>query len=158
MANITAIYDFFDNTTGETVTANNETINSISTTITGRIMKAFYIGIASVGILGNVVVLVVILGLTAMRKKLTTLFIINQSIIDALTAVFLLLTTVLPSDGRVYKTVADDLYCRLWVTRLPLWICIHCSTYNLVALTLERYMSVVHPIVHKLHFTFGKGN
>ena len=146
--------------TGTNVTALAEGGDSeeVSTTIKDIIMKGFYITIASLGILGNSVVLVVLLGLTKMRKRMTSAFIINQSIIDALTAVFLLLTTVLPSDGRVYKSVADDLYCRLWVTRLPLWLCLHCSTYNLVALTIERYLSVVHPIHHKTSFSRLKGN
>ena len=159
MANLTVLHDFIHNATGQLITLNNETIgaNSISTTIRDRVMKAFYISIASSGILGNIIVLVVMLGLTTLRKKLSSLFIISQSVVDTLTAIFLLLTTVLPSDSRVYKTIFDDIYCRLWVSRLPLWLCIHCSTYNLVTLTLERYLSVVHPIAHKLHLTYKKG-
>ena len=124
---------------------------------TNLIGKDFYITISIVGILGNSLVLVVILSLKTMRKKLTSLFIINQSVVDALTAIFLLLTTVLPSDGRVFNDLSDELYCSIWLTRLPLWLLIHCSTFNLVALSLERYVSVVHPIWHKMSFTRNKG-
>ncbi|KAK2169079.1 hypothetical protein LSH36_12g08047 [Paralvinella palmiformis] len=153
MSSFTIDYDIMlANTTNGTSTFSGSAPVEISTTIKDKIMKGFYVGISSLGIFGNIIVLIVLFSLAKMRKKLTSLFIINQSIVDALTALFLLLTTVLPPDGRVYKSLADDFYCRFWVTRFPLWLCIHCSTYNLVALTIERYVSVVHPVVHKLAF------
>lgn len=150
---------FWNSSDSTNVTLSSQEMDKehISTTIKDKLMRGFYISIACLGMADNIMVLVVILSLAKMRKKLTSLFIINQSVVDALTAVFLLMTTILPADGRVYRTLADDLYCRLWVTRLPLWLCIHCSTYNLVALTLERYLSVVHPIKHKLMFNRFKG-
>jgi len=158
MSSFTVDYDIMlANTTNGTSIFSGSAPVEISTTIKDKIMKGFYVGISSLGIFGNIIVLIVLFSLAKMRKKLTSLFIINQSIVDALTALFLLLTTVLPPDGRVYKSLADDFYCRFWVTRFPLWLCIHCSTYNLVALTIERYVSVVHPVVHKLAFNRVKG-
>jgi hypothetical protein len=43
--------------------------------------------------------------------------------------------------------------CSLWLTRAPLWSFLMSSTYNLLALSLERYLEIVHPVWHKNHFT-----
>ncbi len=120
------------------------------------IMAAVNIIFGVFGMLGNALVLFVLFRYTNMRTKVTNLFIINQSILDFLTATFLFFTTIFPADGRVYNTLSDDVYCRIWVGRIPLWMFLHMSTFNLVALTLERYFSVVHPILHKMSFTRSK--
>ncbi len=122
-------------------------------TIRDVAMRAVYLTLSSLGLVGNALVVIVLLTFRELRSKLTNMFIIHQSMLDFLTALFLLLTTLLPYDGRVYLSRADDVYCRIWVGRVPLWFFIHMSTYNLVLLTLERYFSVVHPILHKLSFS-----
>ena len=44
----------------------------------------------------------------------------------------------------------------MWLTKSPLWGTLFSSTYNLVALTFERYVGVVYPIWHKNYFTKTK--
>ena len=142
--------------TNDTSTEGGAAVWNGDSTIRDTAMKAVYLLVSSLGLVGNALVVAVLLSFKNLREKLTNMFIIHQSILDFLTALFLLLTTLLPYDGRGYYTVGDDMYCRMWVSRLPLWFFIHMSTYNLVLLTIERYFSVVHPILHKLSFTRAK--
>jgi hypothetical protein len=91
-----------------------------------------------------------------MKSSLTNLFILNQSLGDATVALFLLLTTAIEDDGRLKSGLADELFCRLWLTKMPLWGMLVSSTYNLAALTLERYAAIVYPIWHKNKVTKGR--
>ena len=46
-------------------------------------------------------------------------------------------------------SVSDQLLCRLWVIKMPLWSFLFSSSYNLIALNIERYISIVSPLYHK---------
>ena len=50
------------------------------------------IGIGSIGIVGNTLVLWVIFSFTSMRRKLTNMFIINQSLVDLVVSLILTAT------------------------------------------------------------------
>jgi len=86
-----------------------------------------------------------------MRDRITNLYIINQSLIDATVAMFLSLTTLLQDDNRTLTpgNWADEALCRLWFTKMPLWGMLVSSTYSLVSLTLERFLAVVYPLRHR---------
>ncbi|NJL80252.1 MAG: G-protein coupled receptor, partial [Richelia sp. SM2_1_7] len=58
--------------------------------------------------------------------------------------------------GHAPPGILGDLYCKIWATKLFLWGFLVSSTYNLVALTVERYLAVVHPIWHKTSFSKNK--
>ena len=83
-----------------------------------------------------------------MRKTYTNLFILNQSSIDLLASVCILVSSITKTTEYHLSGVAGELFCRLWLTDLPLWSLLISSSYTLMALTLERYMSIVHPITH----------
>ncbi len=44
---------------------------------------------------------------------------------------------------------SDQVYCRVWGIKAPLWSFAFSSSYNLVAVNLERYLSIIAPIYHK---------
>ena len=113
-----------------------------------------YLGIGSIGIIGNTLVLWVIFSFTSMRRKLTNMFIINQSLVDLVVCLILTATYASHLAFTYDLSVPDaDILCRLWISEPFLWGLFMVSTYNLVALTIERYMKVVHPIVHRNSFT-----
>ena len=118
--------------------------------------KPLYIAISLLGILSNAFTVIVILSSKQMRQKLTNVFILHQSIVDFVVAFFLLLTLVTAGQAYNFEGVQGELLCRLWLTSLPLWSSVLTSTYNLVALTLERYLEICHPIKHKVSFTLNK--
>ena len=103
------------------------------------------------GLCSNVFVVAIILAYRPMRERVTNLYLINQSLIDATVATFLFLTTLLQDDQRPLTRGhwAHEALCRLWFTKMPLWGMLMSSTYSLVSLTLERFLAVVYPLRHR---------
>ena len=120
---------------------------------TSPAMRYITYSIGLIGMTGNIFVVVIIINTSAMRKKLTNAYITNQSVIDALASLLLIFSVTFEDDGRTYHTLLDDLKCRIWFTRFPSWSLFTSSTYNLIMLTIERYLSIIHPIWHKMKFT-----
>ena len=112
-----------------------------------------FITIGVIGVLGNGFVILVIGLSKTMREKLTNIFIIHQSIVDLLVALFLILTVATVKHSYKLDGLWGELVCKFWLTSMPMWMAVMASTYNLVALTLERYLEICHPIKHKLKFT-----
>ena len=114
------------------------------------------ITIGCIGLIGNTFVVVVIVGFTSMYKQIANFFVINQSIIDAvssLLAIAQLASSFAPNIVLIPNHFASEFYCRVWQSQLLLWGAYAASTYNLVVLTIERYIKIVHPIAHKNSFT-----
>ena len=110
---------------------------------------AAYVAIGIFGVVGNSFAIFILYGSSSMRKKLVNVFLINQSAID-LTASLLLLTVGYNNNSSVIVTfsgVSADLYCRLIGSKYPMWSLFVSSTWNLVFVNLERYLSVVFPVL-----------
>ena len=122
------------------------------------VTRVAYIVIGSVGLLDNLLVILVIFNYTTMRKKMTNIFIINQSIIDAVASFFIIMQGTIEVDGydMTRGTIHDEFVCHVWLARVPLWSMLMSSTYNLVCLTFERYLEIVHPVYHKVNFSQTK--
>ena len=113
-----------------------------------------YVIIGSIGLLGNLFVMVIILNGRTMLKKITNLYILNQSILDFGASFFLISTSFgsgISPDGS--NPTFAEFICRFWTAKYPLWALLVSSTYNLLLITMERYMEVVHPIRHKVSFS-----
>ncbi|KAI0242710.1 hypothetical protein LSAT2_011785, partial [Lamellibrachia satsuma] len=107
-----------------------------------------YALIASIGIIGNAVTIVVIAQCSKMRNKFSNILILNQCSIDLATSLFMLVSkTITFSDGNL-SGLGGELYCRFWLTEFLLWSLMISSSYNLMVLTLERCVRVVHPLFH----------
>ena len=110
----------------------------------GIISIAYYI-IGSVGILGNLLVIVVVINFRAMRSKTINILAINQSIVDMIASVFIAAST--RSDNDEYFEGAWGVFvCLFWTQDLTMWSLLMVSTINIVSITLERYIAIVHPI------------
>ena len=83
------------------------------------------------------------------------MYIINQSLLDAVVSILIIAISNLNSDIP-YTGLTAEWYCLGWQSRAFVWGLMASSTFNLLALTLERYAEVVHPIWHKLHFSKTK--
>lgn len=113
------------------------------------------ITIGCLGVLGNGFVLFVMFSSKRLRQRLANILLINQSMIDFTSSLLLIgdATTKFVAGYEVgMKGLAGDVYCRLWLNSILLWGMLVSSTYNLIAITIERYMMVVHPVVHKTSF------
>ena len=117
-------------------------------------LNIVYGSVSVLGILGNLIVIVVIGKSATMRKTLTNILILNQSCIDLMAAVCIMLTTTRTSVAHDLSGIVGEIYCILWLSDLPLWSSLISSSYSLIMLTVERYAAVVHPIFH--HNSFSK--
>ena len=117
-----------------------------------RLIETMYLLIGSVGLIDNTIVVFVFMSAPALRKKITNMYIINQSCIDSMVAVCLLAYSGLSSDVP-YSGTAGVVYCMFWQSRSLLWGLLNSSTYNLVLLSFERYCAIVHPIFWKTKVT-----
>ena len=79
----------------------------------------------------------------------------NQSIIDMCASFFALLTAVVEVNGTHMSrdSLYDQLICRVWLTRLPLWSLLITSTYGIILTALERYVAVVYPVWYKVRMS-----
>lgn len=73
--------------------------------------------IGAFGIAGNALVALVLLRFTNMRRRLTNIYIINQSVIDCAASTFLLAST-LYQDETLPPGIAGELKCRLWMGKV----------------------------------------
>lgn len=109
--------------------------------------------VIATGILSNGIVLIVFFAKSSrkLRRKWRNLYILHQSIIDGSCLFGLLLLRSIKIDDDVFKenTIAVRILCKFWVSEYLLWSMYMCSTYNLVLLSIERYLAVVYPIYHR---------
>lgn len=115
---------------------------------------------ATVGVIGNLFVILVTLKHTTLWRQLTCKYIVNQSVIDAITLALLLIRVhMIPGDRKQLASMGEltaDVYCRLWVTPFLLYGLLLSSIYNLVAISVERYLGIVRPLWHKVSFTHNR--
>lgn len=143
-------------------------INNVSTmatvAATGRVSapsfgvySIAYMVIGSVGIISNLFALVVLFGHKPLRKKFPNFFLINQSLIDLFVGAILILTTGMAQISTVGMSQSAALaMCYIINTRFVFTGLLLASSWNVAALSAERYMEIVHPIRHKLSVTRTK--
>ena len=76
-----------------------------------------------------------------MHKQLTNIIIANQSAMDAVFAVVLVVGTYYQPDPTkilVKGNVADEILCRVWYLKTPLWGMLISTTYGIVLLTIRQ--------------------
>ena len=81
------------------------------------------------------------------------LLVMNQSVVDTWASCFTLLSAVVEVDGtRMSRySIYDQFVCRAWLTRLPFWVFLITSTYNILLMALERYVAVIYPVWYSCH-------
>ena len=131
----------------EIVNSTNIKQKSNSTTQGIGAIAISYIAIGVVGVVGNFFAAFILLKFR--KKNFFHLLLLNQCFIDVAASAFLVALSSNTYDSGGNFGLSGQLYCFLWNNKVILWSLFLCSTLNLVALNLERYMEVVFPIVHK---------
>jgi len=79
-----------------------------------------------------------------------SILIVNQSVIDMLASFFnFVLLLDREMTGLSKESPYDQFVCRFWLTRRPLWCMLVTSTYEIVIMTLSRYVAIIYPIKYK---------
>ena len=113
--------------------------------------------IGIIGILANAFVIIVLCSSVKIRQKLVNTLIIHQSFIDFLASVALAATAHLsPYNQHGLDGVHANIYCFFVMNKWPLWLLIFTSSFSLMFLNIERYISIVYPIFHHTNVTRKK--
>ncbi|XP_022108910.1 neuropeptide Y receptor type 2-like [Acanthaster planci] len=111
--------------------------------------------ISCLATLGNSAVIVVMLVRHKVFSSFTNRLILHQSFIDAAAGVVFYCSTVLKRPSTVVVSqegnTADRLVCSFLFSDYFLWSLNVTSTYNLVIISLERFMGTCHPLKHRKH-------
>ena len=99
---------------GNDETTQQSGLLAVTEDLTEQRMHIAYFVIGTLGILGNLLVLVVLLHYEMLRRKITNMLIINQSLIDLTASVFLIATHVIEDMSWVASSsrIGAELFCR----------------------------------------------
>ena len=121
------------------------------------VQKGLMVVIALLGIIGNLTAGHVILASRSIRRTLGSTFLLNQSIVDLATCIAAL--TDLATQHWVRNSSLAGFgglaICWFIVGRFAFHACLTVSTYNMLALTGERAVSVIWPVWHRKMVTRG---
>jgi len=76
------------------------------------------------------------------------ILIVIQSVIDLCASFFTLIVALVEVDGtRMSRaSIYHQFVCRIWITRIPVWVFVNTSTYGILIIALERYIAVIYPM------------
>jgi 7 transmembrane receptor (rhodopsin family) len=77
------------------------------------------------------------------------MLIANQTLAD-LTISLLILAPMQVGTNLNHDNVWDQFVCRFWWSGYCFYVALLASTYNILALTAERYVAVLYPVLHKV--------
>ena len=109
------------------------------------------------GILSNLITIYVLGSSAKIRRKLVNTLIIHQSFIDILASMSLVGMAHLDgTDQHGLVGLHADIYCYFVANKFPLWAMMDVSSFSLMFLNIERYISIVFPIYHHTKVTRKK--
>ncbi|XP_022087616.1 substance-K receptor-like [Acanthaster planci] len=124
----------------------------VNDAVNNALLDAINTIIACLAVLGNSMVISVMLLRPRVFSSFTNRLLLHQSVIDAVAGLLFLLFTVVREfpvvvsrEGNEY----DQLVCRVVHSAFLLWSVNVTSTYNLVIISLERFMATCYPVRHR---------
>ncbi|XP_072180628.1 cholecystokinin receptor-like [Diadema setosum] len=117
------------------------------------VVQVFQVLIGFLGLFGNSTCVIVLRRQSVSNN--TNWLIVNQAVIDSITSFILIATVISEGCGIRYipkPPLVTEIYCKLWNSFLFVFSGFAVSTFNLVVLSIERYLAVVHPVWYLHHF------
>ncbi len=110
--------------------------------------------LGTVGILGNILVCVTIARAKFMHN-VTNVFIAHMAVADVLVCVSLLIfqgrhLTDFPGEG---SAIRNEIMCKVYKGQAVLWFTSDLSIYSMLAVTVERFVAIVHPLRYPRFYT-----
>ena len=127
----------------------------VATTAGGPVVMTCLI-VGAIAVVGNIHVLTEFVKNNRLFENINTTFIANQSVVDSIASFVILMNGIYTR--QLDKGLSATLLCKLWMTRTLMWGLMESSTFNLMAISFERYMAIVHPMWYKVYFTNCKAS
>ena len=129
-----------------------EAFSYLSDPVYKHVVKAA-VSLGLLGVLSNGFVLVVMLGYVKNKSRPSTMLVIHQTVADGMCSANVLVTYTLwfTVDGKL-EGWWGEMLCYAFVNEGIFWFGLVVSSFSLVSITFERYLMVVHPILHRNHF------
>ena len=113
--------------------------------------------IGVIGIIANLFVTIILGSSAKLRHKLVNTLIIHQSFVDLLPSIALVGTAHMNvGDQHGLNGIHADIYCIFLAFKWPLWVMMVVSSFCLMFLNIERYVSIIYPIYHHTKVTRKK--
>ncbi|XP_071793959.1 somatostatin receptor type 3-like [Asterias amurensis] len=122
-----------------------------------QLVSAFYGIVCTLGILGNLLAVFVLLRVPSLRTNTSDLL-VHLSLVDCLVCVLVIPFKLVPTTGAAapHPGLLGELICRLYISQYIFWVCSLTSILCLVTVNLERYIAIVYPHKYKLLLTRRK--
>jgi 7 transmembrane receptor (rhodopsin family) len=78
------------------------------------------------------------------------MLIVNQSCADLMASILTVCPYLSFGPNMVHDSAWDQFVCRFLLSGFLLYTAFCASTYNILVLTIERYVSIIYPVVHKV--------
>ena len=119
------------------------------------VMQTIYCSVAIVGVVGNSIAIAVMSHSKQIRATRSYVLLLSQSVVDLFTCVNIF---AMMSFGRWYDDqghwgALGTFVCFAWVSDYTMTTSVVISSYNLVALSVERTVSIVFPLFHRCRVT-----
>ena len=139
------------NTTSEGKNENSTIWPQENQSMFDQTATVIYITFVVVETFSNLFAIIVLLSSKSMRNKLVNILLINQSALDMVTSIIMAANGPSISNVTVWYTGLHwYFYCVFWALKLILWSLMLSCAYNLLCINIERYLSIVFPIFHKV--------
>ena len=113
--------------------------------------------VGGIGIISNLFAILVLGSSAKIRQKLVNTLIIHQSFVDLLASTALVGMSHLDvTDQHGLEGLHAEVYCFFVMSKFPLWLMMDISSFSLIFINIERYISIVFPIYHHTHVTRKK--
>ncbi|XP_038077131.1 uncharacterized protein LOC119744980 [Patiria miniata] len=112
-----------------------------------------YMVLSVLGLIGNAFVCLVMLRYRKVFKSSTNKLILHQSFVDFLASFVFILRRLLLVSSAVPDNTIGLIYCKLWWSEWPQYGMFVTSTYNLAAISMERYFATCHSVSHRNMFS-----
>ena len=113
--------------------------------------------IGGIGIISNLFAIFVLASSFTIRQKLVNTLIIHQSCVDLFASIALVGMAHLDgTDPHELEGFHAEVYCFFVMCKLHLWLMMNVSSFSLIFLNIERYISILFPIYHHTNITRKK--
>ena len=131
---------------------NNSTSSTSSNNFTDYGLPFIFGVISFLGIFGNGLVCFVFWMEKSVFGSVTSTLILSQSLIDLITSVIFAILKFAPGVAAKSSSLFTFI-CYIWISEFPFWSLSYASTFNLMLLSVERYVAICRPIKHRSIFT-----